>query len=96
MKRAKRMTAGSTSRKQDLADCIAESVYHLDDGETFASVEGKRAALASRIRSALARERNRAAWLVADRAPAMKSAKNWATWRKWVFDKYGPRKGAKG
>jgi hypothetical protein len=46
--------------KQTPGQKIAETVYYLDDGETYASVEGKRAALANQIDTAIAKEVTRA------------------------------------
>jgi len=47
---------GSDLRQtQTPGERIAETVYYLDDGETYASVEGKRAALAKKIDEAIAK-----------------------------------------
>jgi len=44
-----------SNMKQTPGERIAETVYYLDDGETYASVEGKRAALAKKIDEAIAK-----------------------------------------
>lgn len=53
------------SKAQTPGERIAETVYYLDEGDTYASVEGKRAALAKKIDVAIERE------IVAQRAALM-------------------------
>ncbi len=44
-----------SNMQQTPGERIAETVYYLDEGETYASVEGKRAALAKKIDEAIAK-----------------------------------------